>query len=142
MVLGFGVIWWSIATILTPIAAKLGLPFLLVVRAFMGVGEVCAQSLTCYISLGLCVADKGEELRSILSLVSSGCCDACYEQYTIQVGACAREKQIPRACLQRNVPWIRHRFGIFAFLDSSVWLAFRVLLFWVAWNCVVDSLAN
>lgn len=44
MVLGFGVVWWSIATILTPIAAKLGLPFLLVVRAFMGVGEVCSQS--------------------------------------------------------------------------------------------------
>jgi hypothetical protein len=39
-VLGFGVIWWSIATILTPVAAKVGLPFLLVVRAFMGIGEV------------------------------------------------------------------------------------------------------
>lgn len=38
--LGFGVIWWSIATVLTPVAAKLGLPFLLVTRAFMGVGEV------------------------------------------------------------------------------------------------------
>lgn len=33
-------VWWSVATLLTPIAAKLGLPFLLVVRAFMGVGEV------------------------------------------------------------------------------------------------------
>jgi len=40
-VLGFGVIWWSVATALTPIAAKLGLPFLLVARAFMGIGEVC-----------------------------------------------------------------------------------------------------
>lgn len=39
-VLGFGVIWWSVATALTPVAAKLGLPFLLVVRAFMGIGEV------------------------------------------------------------------------------------------------------
>lgn len=39
-VLGFGVIWWSIATVLTPIAAKVGLPFLLLVRAFMGIGEV------------------------------------------------------------------------------------------------------
>lgn len=39
-VLGFGVVWWSIATALTPIAAKLGLPFLLVTRAFMGIGEV------------------------------------------------------------------------------------------------------
>lgn len=32
--------WWSVATVLTPIAAKLGLPFLFVVRAFMGIGEV------------------------------------------------------------------------------------------------------
>jgi len=39
-VLGFGVIWWSLATMATPIAAKLGLPTLLFVRACMGVGEV------------------------------------------------------------------------------------------------------
>lgn len=40
LVLGFGVVWWSIATALTPVAAKVGLPFLLFVRAFMGIGEV------------------------------------------------------------------------------------------------------
>lgn len=40
VVLGFGVVWWSIATILTPVAAKIGLPFLLMMRAFMGIGEV------------------------------------------------------------------------------------------------------
>jgi hypothetical protein len=39
-VLGFGVVWWSMATILTPIAARIGLPYLLVMRAFMGIGEV------------------------------------------------------------------------------------------------------
>lgn len=33
-------VWWSIATILTPIAARVGLPFLLAMRAFMGIGEV------------------------------------------------------------------------------------------------------
>ena len=38
--MAFGVVWWSIATALTPIAARVGLPFLLVVRAFMGIGEV------------------------------------------------------------------------------------------------------
>ncbi|KAK7824298.1 putative glycerol-3-phosphate acyltransferase 8 [Quercus suber] len=46
VVLGFGVVWWSIATILTPIAARVGLPFLLVVRAFMGIGEVLKFNLT------------------------------------------------------------------------------------------------
>jgi ACS family sodium-dependent inorganic phosphate cotransporter len=38
-VLGLGVVLWSIATILTPIAARVGFPFLLLVRAFMGIGE-------------------------------------------------------------------------------------------------------
>lgn len=42
-VLGFGVIWWSIATALTPIAAKLGLVPLLLVRACMGIGEGVAM---------------------------------------------------------------------------------------------------
>ena len=40
LVLGFGVVWWSIATVLTPIAARISLPCLLVMRAFMGIGEV------------------------------------------------------------------------------------------------------
>ena len=42
-VLGFGVIWWSIATVLTPLAASLGLPALLFARACMGVGEGVAM---------------------------------------------------------------------------------------------------
>ena len=37
--MGLGVVLWSIATILTPIAARVGFPFLLLVRAFMGIGE-------------------------------------------------------------------------------------------------------
>jgi ACS family sodium-dependent inorganic phosphate cotransporter len=43
VVLGFGVIWWSIATALTPLAATLGLPALLFARACMGVGEGVAM---------------------------------------------------------------------------------------------------
>ena len=42
-VLAFGVIWWSIATALTPLAATLGLPALLAARASMGVGEGVAM---------------------------------------------------------------------------------------------------
>ena len=42
-VLGFGVIWWSIATVMTPLAASLGLPALLLARACMGVGEGVAM---------------------------------------------------------------------------------------------------
>lgn len=42
-VLGFGVVWWSLATAFTPIAAHLGLPFLLAARACMGIGEGVAM---------------------------------------------------------------------------------------------------
>eukprot|EP01025_Chloroclados_australasicus_P000249 TRINITY_DN10119_c0_g1_i2.p1 TRINITY_DN10119_c0_g1~~TRINITY_DN10119_c0_g1_i2.p1 ORF type:complete len:608 (-),score=45.69 TRINITY_DN10119_c0_g1_i2:74-1729(-) len=42
-VLGFGVVWWSIATVLTPIAAIAGLPALLLCRACMGIGEGVAM---------------------------------------------------------------------------------------------------
>lgn len=42
-ILGFGVIWWSVATALTPIAAQMGLPFLLAARACMGIGEGVAM---------------------------------------------------------------------------------------------------
>ncbi|KAH0970645.1 hypothetical protein GBA52_022801 [Prunus armeniaca] len=38
-VLGFGVIWWSVATVLTPVASKNQPSFLLIMRAFMGIGE-------------------------------------------------------------------------------------------------------
>lgn len=51
--MGFGVIWWSMATILTPIAAKIGLPFLLVMRAFMGIGEVGFLYNAIYFSVAL-----------------------------------------------------------------------------------------
>ena len=43
-VLGFGVVWWSLATVLTPFAAQLGLPALLFARACMGVGEVSERA--------------------------------------------------------------------------------------------------
>ena len=42
-VLGFGVVWWSLATVLTPLAAQTSLPVLLGMRALMGVGEGVAM---------------------------------------------------------------------------------------------------
>lgn len=42
-VLSFGVIWWSLATAMTPMAAKLGFPVLLAARACMGIGEGVAM---------------------------------------------------------------------------------------------------
>lgn len=42
-VLGIGVVWWSVATALTPFAAGCGIATLAVVRAMMGVGEGVAM---------------------------------------------------------------------------------------------------
>ncbi|KAM0901318.1 hypothetical protein ACQ4PT_020072 [Festuca glaucescens] len=67
-VLGFGVIWWSVATALTPVAAKLGLPFLLVVRAFMGVGEgVAMPAMNNILSKWVPVSERSRSLALVYS---------------------------------------------------------------------------
>ncbi|KNA19469.1 hypothetical protein SOVF_061400 [Spinacia oleracea] len=69
LVLGFGVIWWSIATILTPIAARINLPCLLITRAFMGIGEgVAMPAMNNMISKWIPVSERSRAL----SLVYSG----------------------------------------------------------------------
>ncbi|KAL5097434.1 hypothetical protein RYX36_001761, partial [Vicia faba] len=67
-VLGFGVIWWSVSIILTHVAAKLGLPFLLVARAFMGVGEgVAMPVMNNILSKWVPVAERSRSLALIYS---------------------------------------------------------------------------
>ncbi|XP_057789846.1 sodium-dependent phosphate transport protein 1, chloroplastic-like isoform X1 [Salvia miltiorrhiza] len=67
-VLGFGVVWWSVATILTPVAAKLGLPFLLVVRAFMGIGEgVAMPAMNTILSKWVPVSERSRSLALVYS---------------------------------------------------------------------------
>ncbi|KAL8138526.1 hypothetical protein V2J09_004527 [Rumex salicifolius] len=67
-VLGFGVIWWSVATVLTPIAAKLGLPFLLVARALMGIGEgVAMPAMNNIISKWIPVSERSRALALVYS---------------------------------------------------------------------------
>ncbi|KAL2892190.1 Ascorbate transporter chloroplastic [Bienertia sinuspersici] len=69
LVLGFGVVWWSVATILTPIAAKISLPCLLVMRACMGIGEgVAMPAMNNMISKWIPVSERSRAL----SLVYSG----------------------------------------------------------------------
>ncbi|KAL0533589.1 hypothetical protein IC582_027627 [Cucumis melo] len=68
LVLGFGVIWWSVATALTPVAAKIGLPFLLVVRAFMGIGEgVAMPAMNNILSKWVPVAERSRSLALVYS---------------------------------------------------------------------------
>ncbi|KAL3649560.1 Ascorbate transporter, chloroplastic [Castilleja foliolosa] len=67
-VLGFGVVWWSIATVLTPIAARLGLPFLLVTRAFMGIGEgVAMPAMNNLLSKWIPVSERSRSLALVYS---------------------------------------------------------------------------
>ncbi|WVZ17188.1 hypothetical protein V8G54_010170 [Vigna mungo] len=68
LVLGFGVVWWSIATVLTPIAAKLGLPFLLIMRAFMGIGEgVAMPAMNNILSKWIPVSERSRSLALVYS---------------------------------------------------------------------------
>ncbi|KAK9757925.1 hypothetical protein RND81_01G195300 [Saponaria officinalis] len=69
VVLAFGVIWWSVATVLTPFAARISLPCLLVVRALMGIGEgVAMPAMNNMISKWIPVSERSRAL----SLVYSG----------------------------------------------------------------------
>ncbi|KAM3378665.1 ascorbate transporter, chloroplastic [Capsicum galapagoense] len=68
IVLGFGVVWWSIATVLTPFAARLGLPFLLVVRALMGIGEgVAMPAMNNMLSKWIPVSERSRSLALVYS---------------------------------------------------------------------------
>ncbi|KAL0373677.1 UNVERIFIED_CONTAM: putative anion transporter 4, chloroplastic [Sesamum radiatum] len=68
LVLGFGVVWWSVATVLTPIAARIGLPFLLVMRAFMGIGEgVAMPAMNNLLSKWIPVSERSRSLALVYS---------------------------------------------------------------------------
>ncbi|KAL5132813.1 Ascorbate transporter, chloroplastic [Glycine soja] len=68
LVLGFGVVWWSIATVLTPIAAKFGLPCLLIMRAFMGIGEgVAMPAMNNILSKWIPVSERSRSLALVYS---------------------------------------------------------------------------
>ncbi|EEF50543.1 ascorbate transporter, chloroplastic isoform X2 [Ricinus communis] len=68
LVLGFGVVWWSIATVLTPIAARIGLPFLLMMRAFMGIGEgVAMPAMNNILSKWIPVSERSRSLALVYS---------------------------------------------------------------------------
>ncbi|CAL5227495.1 g10477 [Coccomyxa viridis] len=72
-VLGFGVIWWSIATALTPLAASLGLPALLFARACMGVGEgVAMPAMNNLLSRWVPVQERSRSLALVYSGMYTG----------------------------------------------------------------------
>eukprot|EP00798_Chlamydomonas_sp_ICE-L_P031266 gene31266-6410_t len=68
MVLGFGVMWWSLATAFTPIAAGMGLPVLLAARAIMGIGEgVAMPAMNNMMSRWVPVKERSRSLALVYS---------------------------------------------------------------------------
>lgn len=73
MVLGFGVLWWSLFTLLTPLSAVASFPMLIATRILMGVGEGVAFPAT-YNLLGRWVPLKERSRAAAfnLSAISMG----------------------------------------------------------------------
>ncbi|XP_028191407.1 sodium-dependent phosphate transport protein 1, chloroplastic-like isoform X1 [Glycine soja] len=109
-VLGFGVVWWSVATALTPIAAKLGLPFLLVARAFMGIGEgVAMPAMNNILSKWVPVSERSRSL----ALVYSG----------MYLGSVTGLAFSPFLIHQFGWPSVFYSFGSLGTVWCSVWLS-------------------
>jgi len=67
-VLGFGVIWWSLATAITPVAAHMGFPVLLTARACMGIGEgVAMPAMNNLLSKWVPVQERSRSLAFVYS---------------------------------------------------------------------------
>lgn len=107
VVLGFGVVWWSLATCFTPIAAKMGLPALLLARAAMGIGEgVAMPSMNNLLSKWVPVQERSRSL----SMVYSG----------MYMGSVIGLAFSPTMIKQFSWPSVFHVFGSF----GMVWIYF------------------
>jgi ACS family sodium-dependent inorganic phosphate cotransporter len=68
LVLGLGVLWWSLATALTPLAASAGLVPLLAARCLMGIGEgVAMPAMNGMLSRWVPVAERSRSLALVYS---------------------------------------------------------------------------
>uniref|UniRef100_A0A7S3UDG0 Major facilitator superfamily (MFS) profile domain-containing protein n=1 Tax=Picocystis salinarum TaxID=88271 RepID=A0A7S3UDG0_9CHLO len=109
-VLGFGVIWWSIATIATPIAASLGLPALLATRACMGVGEgVAMPAMNTILARWVPASERSRAL----ALVYSG----------MFVGSILGLVASPFAINEYGWPAVFQIFGSLGFVWFAIWIA-------------------
>lgn len=73
LVLGLGVVWWSMATVLTPIAAHISLPVLLGMRALMGIGEgVAMPAMNNMLSRWVPASERSRSLALVYSGMYTG----------------------------------------------------------------------
>ncbi|KAF8061417.1 PHT4 [Scenedesmus sp. PABB004] len=110
LVLGLGVVWWSAATALTPLAAQAGLPALLAARALMGIGEgVAMPAMNNLLSRWVPVAERSRSL----ALVYSG----------MFIGSIAGLSLSPALIASAGWPSVFYGFGGLGLLWYAVWRA-------------------
>eukprot|EP00878_Enallax_costatus_P007008 GHUV01007344.1.p1 GENE.GHUV01007344.1~~GHUV01007344.1.p1 ORF type:complete len:431 (+),score=81.30 GHUV01007344.1:118-1293(+) len=108
LVLGLGVVWWSMATAFTPFAVKMGLPALLASRALMGIGEgVAMPAMNNLLSRWVPVAERSRSL----ALVYSG----------MFIGSIVGLAASPAMIAQFGWPSVFYVFGSMGLLWYSVW---------------------
>ncbi len=107
-VLGFGVLWWSLFTILTPLSAMASFPILIVTRVLMGLGEGVAFPAT-YHLLGRWVPPK-ERTRA-----------ASFNLSAIPLGTLFAVSTTPIIALTFGWQAVFYSFGAFGFVWFFFW---------------------
>ena len=107
-VLGFGVLWWSLFTLLTPISAFTSFPVLIAARILMGLGEGVAFPAT-YHLMGRWVPPK-ERTRA-----------AAFNLSAIPLGTLFAVTTTPFIALAFGWPAVFYLFGMAGFLWFLFW---------------------
>ncbi len=107
-VLGFGVLWWSLFTLLTPLSAMTSFPVLIAVRILMGLGEGVAFPAT-YNLLGRWVPPQ-ERTRA-----------ASFNLSAIPLGTLAAVSTTPIIALTFGWPAVFYSFGAVGFVWFLFW---------------------
>ena len=108
LVLGFGVLWWSLFTLLTPLSALASFPVLIVARIFMGLGEGVAFPAT-YNLLGRWVPLR-ERSRA-----------AAFNLSAIPLGTLFAVTATPFIAVYFGWPWVFYLFGMLGFFWFAFW---------------------
>lgn len=107
-VLGFGVLWWSLFTLLTPLSALTSFPVLIAARILMGLGEGVAFPAT-YNLLGRWVPPE-ERSRA-----------ASFNLSAIPMGTLAAVSTTPVIALTWGWPAVFYIFGAVGFIWFAFW---------------------
>jgi len=107
-VLGFGVLWWSLFTLLTPLSALTSFPVLIATRIFMGVGEGVAFPAT-YNLLGRWVPLR-ERSRA-----------AAFNLSAIPLGTLFAVSVTPFIAIYFGWPMVFYLFGALGFVWFGFW---------------------